>query len=96
MNYPVWDVPFIGSVWVVGLIAIFHVMISHFAVGGSFYPGFCGKKSKARGQGRLARSRPEALEVLSDSHRRFRRGVGRPNLVRDRSGQSREHQHPDS
>ena len=37
MNYPVWDVPFIGSTWVVGGIAIFHVMISHFAVGGGLY-----------------------------------------------------------
>jgi len=37
MNYPVWDVPVIGSGWVIGLIAIFHVMISHFAVGGGLY-----------------------------------------------------------
>ena len=34
MNYPVWDIPLIGSGWVIGIIAIFHVMISHFAVGG--------------------------------------------------------------
>lgn len=37
MNYPVWDVPYIGLPWVVGIIAIFHVMISHFAVGGGLY-----------------------------------------------------------
>jgi len=37
MNYPFWDVPHIGSGWVIGLIAIYHVMISHFAVGGGFY-----------------------------------------------------------
>lgn len=37
MNYPVWDVPVIGSVWVIGAIAIFHVMISQFAVGGGLY-----------------------------------------------------------
>ena len=37
MNYPVWDVPFLGSGLVIALIAIFHVFISHFAVGGGFY-----------------------------------------------------------
>jgi cytochrome bd-type quinol oxidase subunit 1/mono/diheme cytochrome c family protein len=37
VNYPVWDVPFIGSGWVIGLIAIFHVMISHFAIGGGLF-----------------------------------------------------------
>ncbi|GAB4453991.1 MAG: hypothetical protein OHK0029_07910 [Armatimonadaceae bacterium] len=37
MNYPFWDVPIIGSGWVIGLIAIYHVMISHFAVGGGLY-----------------------------------------------------------
>ncbi|MEI7732282.1 MAG: cytochrome ubiquinol oxidase subunit I [Verrucomicrobiota bacterium] len=37
MNYPIWDVPHIGSGWVIGLIAIYHVMISHFAVGGGLY-----------------------------------------------------------
>ncbi len=37
MNYPFWDVPYIGSGWVVGGIAIFHVMIALFAVGGGTY-----------------------------------------------------------
>ena len=37
MNYPFWDVPHIGSGWVIGLIAIFHVLVSHFAIGGGFY-----------------------------------------------------------
>lgn len=37
MNYPFWDVPHLGSGWVIGVIAIVHVMISHFAVGGGFY-----------------------------------------------------------
>ncbi|HND21419.1 MAG TPA: cytochrome ubiquinol oxidase subunit I [Acidobacteriota bacterium] len=37
MNYPVWDVPIIGSGGVIAIIAIFHVMISHFAIGGGFY-----------------------------------------------------------
>ena len=37
MNYPVWDVPVLGSGLVIGLIAVFHIMISHFAVGGGLY-----------------------------------------------------------
>ena len=37
MNYPFWEVPFIGSGWVIGIIAIFHVMISQFAVGGGLW-----------------------------------------------------------
>jgi len=37
MNYPFWDIPNIGSGWVIGMIAIFHVMISQFAVGGGLY-----------------------------------------------------------
>jgi cytochrome bd-type quinol oxidase subunit 1 len=37
MNYPFWDIPHLGSGWVIGIIAIFHVMISQFAVGGGFY-----------------------------------------------------------
>lgn len=37
MNYPVWYVPFIGSGWVIGMIAITHVYISHFAVGGGLF-----------------------------------------------------------
>ncbi len=46
MNYPVWDVPLIGSGWVIGAIAIFHVMISHFAVGGGFYLAFAERKAR--------------------------------------------------
>ncbi len=37
MNYPIWEVPVIGGGLVIGLIAIFHVFISHFAVGGGLY-----------------------------------------------------------
>jgi len=37
MNYPLWIVPDIGGGWVIGIIAIFHVIISQFAVGGGVY-----------------------------------------------------------
>lgn len=35
MNYPVWDIPASGLL--IALIAILHVFVSHFAVGGGFY-----------------------------------------------------------
>jgi len=50
MNYPFWDVPFIGSGWVIGGIAIFHIMISHFAIGGGLYLPLA--ERKARNEGR--------------------------------------------
>jgi len=34
MNYPVWDIPFLGSGLVVAIIAIIHMLISHLAIGG--------------------------------------------------------------
>ena len=37
MNYPVWDVPHLGNGMVIALIAVFHIMIAHFAVGGGLY-----------------------------------------------------------
>jgi cytochrome bd-type quinol oxidase subunit 1 len=46
MNYPFWDIPILGSGWVIGLIAIFHVMISQFAVGGGFYLPIAERKAQ--------------------------------------------------
>ncbi len=63
MNYPVWDIPIIGSVWVVGLIAIFHVMISHFAVGGGLYLILAERKARRE-------NRADWLEVVR-GHSRF-------------------------
>lgn len=36
MNYPVWHVAF-GSEWLIAVIAVLHVFISHFAVGGGLF-----------------------------------------------------------
>jgi cytochrome d ubiquinol oxidase subunit I len=63
MNYPIWDVPFLGSGWVVGIIAIFHVMISHFAVGGGFYLILAEQKARRE-------HREDWLEVLR-GHSKF-------------------------
>ena len=63
MNYPFWDVPGIGSGWVVGLIAIFHVMIALFAVGGGMYLVLAEQKA-------LRENRRDWLEVLR-GHSKF-------------------------
>ena len=63
MNYPVWDVPLAGSGWIIGVIAIFHVMISHFAVGGGFYLILAEKKARRE-------NRADWLEVIR-GHSRF-------------------------
>ncbi len=50
MNYPSWDVPIIGSGWVIGIIAIIHVLISHFAVGGGLYLPMAERKALREGR----------------------------------------------
>jgi len=37
MNYPVWDLAFLGSGLVVAIIATIHIFISHFAIGGGIF-----------------------------------------------------------
>lgn len=37
MNYPIWEVPLIGGGWLIGIVAIMHVFVSHFAVGGGLF-----------------------------------------------------------
>jgi len=37
MNYPVWFLPGIGGGFLIALIAVTHVFVSHFAVGGGLY-----------------------------------------------------------
>lgn len=51
MNYPVWEVPIIGTGWVIGTIAIVHVLISHFAIGGGFYLPLAERKALREGRG---------------------------------------------
>jgi mono/diheme cytochrome c family protein len=63
MNYPFWDVPIIGSGWVIGGIAIIHILISHFAVGGGLYLPMAERKA-------LREGRTEWIPVLK-RHSRF-------------------------
>ena len=63
MNYPFWDVPIIGSTWVIGGIAIFHVLVSHFAIGGGFYLPMAEAKA-------LREGRDDWMEVIR-GHAKF-------------------------
>ncbi len=53
MNYPFWQIPYLGSGWVIGIIAIFHVMISQFAVGGGLYLPMAERKAMRMPEGQL-------------------------------------------
>ncbi len=44
MNYPVWYLPEIGGGLLIALIAVLHVFVSHFAVGGGLYLIYAEKK----------------------------------------------------
>ena len=37
MNFPVWEVPVLGGGMLIGIVAVVHVFISHFAVGGGLF-----------------------------------------------------------
>lgn len=66
MNYPVWDLPVLGAGLVVAIIAVFHVLVSHFAIGGGVF-----LFAAEWWAGRLVRSgRPEdGLRVREFLHR---------------------------
>jgi cytochrome bd-type quinol oxidase subunit 1 len=67
VNYPFWDIPILGSGWVIGIIAIFHVMISQFAVGGGLYLPMAERKALRMPEGPL---RTAWLNQLA-SHSKF-------------------------
>jgi len=50
MNYPFLDIPVIGSGWMIGIIAIIHILISHFAVGGGIFLVFAERKAIQEGR----------------------------------------------
>ena len=53
MNYPVWDVAFTGGGLLIALVAIFHVFVSHFAVGGGIFLVVTERKSYKDGDNRI-------------------------------------------
>lgn len=53
MNYPLWVVPYLGGTWVVGIISIIHVYISHFAVGGGIFLALAEELAYRRNDNRM-------------------------------------------
>jgi cytochrome c553 len=68
MNHPVWDIPFLGSGWIIGIISIIHVSIAHLVVGGGIWLAIMeGRAQKAQDPDFLQwlRDRAKALLWLS-------------------------------
>ncbi|MBE0585085.1 MAG: c-type cytochrome [Desulfofustis sp.] len=63
MNYPVWYLPEIGGGLLIALIAVFHVFVSHFAVGGGLYLIFAEKKG--------LRQHSDGILAFTKRHARF-------------------------
>jgi cytochrome bd ubiquinol oxidase subunit I len=63
MNYPLWVVPDLGGSWVIGIISIIHIFISHFAVGGGIYLAFAEQLAYKR--------KDERIYNFLKSHSRF-------------------------
>jgi mono/diheme cytochrome c family protein len=63
MNYPVWYLPTTGGGMLIALIAIFHVFVSHFAVGGGLYLIFAEKKG--------LREKSREILAFTERHARF-------------------------
>lgn len=50
MNYPFWDVPVLSGGGVIGLIAVYHLLIALFAVGGGLYLPIAERKAIREGR----------------------------------------------
>ncbi|SHI05673.1 c-type cytochrome [Desulfofustis glycolicus] len=63
MNYPVWYLPEIGGGLLIALIAVLHVFVSHFAVGGGLYLIYAEKKG--------LREHNDGILAFTKRHARF-------------------------
>lgn len=63
MNYPVWYLPEVGGGLLIAVIAVLHVFVSHFAVGGGLYLIYCEKKG--------LRENDQAILDFTKRHARF-------------------------
>ncbi len=63
MNYPIWDLPIFGGGMLIGIVAILHVFVAHFAVGGGFFLVLTER--------RAAREGDEALLAYVRRHSQF-------------------------
>ena len=68
MNHPVWDLPGLGSGWIIGLISIIHVSIAHLVVGAGFWLALLEGRAQRTGDAALSTwlgQRAKALLWLS-------------------------------
>ncbi|MDP1830787.1 MAG: cytochrome c [Geothrix sp.] len=68
MNHPVWDLPLLGSGWIIGIISIIHVSIAHLVVGAGIWLAFLEDRAQRAGDRELQawlRGRAKALLWLS-------------------------------
>ena len=63
MNYPIWEPPMLGGGIVIAIIAILHVFVSHFAVGGGLFLPLTERKA-------YRENNPALLEYVK-SHSKF-------------------------
>lgn len=63
MNYPIWEIPVLGGGMLIGLVAIVHVFVSHFAIGGGFYLVLTERAAR--------KNNDAALLEFAKSHARF-------------------------
>ena len=52
MNYPVWYIPMVGGPLIIAFVAIVHVLVSHFAVGGGLWLVLTEKKAYGESSGK--------------------------------------------
>jgi len=68
MNHPVWDLPLLGSGWLIGLVSLIHVSLAHLIVGAGFWLALMEGRAQRAGDGALLawlRARARALLWLS-------------------------------
>jgi cytochrome bd-type quinol oxidase subunit 1 len=53
MNFPAWDLPLLGGGMLIGLVAILHVFVAHFAVGGGLFLVWSEARAYRRGDDEL-------------------------------------------
>ncbi len=53
MNFPVWDPPLMGGGVLIAVVAILHVFVSHFAVGGGLFLVLTERRARRDGDGEL-------------------------------------------
>src|SRR5574341_313694 len=63
MNYPIWDLPIFGGGLLIGMVAILHVFVAQFAVGGGFFLVLTERRARREGD--------EGLLAYVKRHSRF-------------------------